>query len=269
MNLLLRQKTRGIKPGLGAMVDWGHPLAIGLDSCLLFNEASVPRDIGGSRRWTVLSGTAAPFKPAAGTQQIVYDASDLADHCYQPNKVFVVNGGANVGWTVRCRAKLTSSRIVSTVQNATSVAWCCGNAGGESGFCDRYSGSINVMSSYSSSGSETFGTTANVANVWYDFVWAYDGTNMTMYKNGRVDKAAFAFTSASATGINSIFNTTSAYNTFGGWCDIWQHWNRRLSAAEISWLYMDPYAMILGPRKFLGIGQGLTSAFSLGWSVPA
>lgn len=243
------------KPGLGAQINWGHPLAIGLDSCLLFNGAgSKPIDIAAPQRsWSVRGGTVqATIQASQGVQQLVADMSANSSRAYVPAPGFPLNSGS---WTCRLRVK-----FVAPGSAFTAIGWCVGGGSTDAGFATR---NLLGMGTFSVASGEFDQTAALTANVWYDEIWSFDsGTGkMTMYLNGVLARASFTAV-WSATPISTIFNTTSAFSNFTGWCDLWMHWSRALSASEASWLFAEPYVMLLPPSQRIKLYLGSVSSDS-------
>ena len=130
MNVVKASSLR--KPGLGAQINWGHPLSIGMDSCLLFNDVGKnPRDIASPNRiWTVAL-TQATIQGTQGAQQVVADMSAAVGRRYVPAPTFPLNSGS---WTCRIRGKFTAT---ATSGSNTSVGWAAGGSGTDAGFAVR------------------------------------------------------------------------------------------------------------------------------------
>jgi hypothetical protein len=266
MNILPKKKSGYWKPTFGAQIDWGHPLAIGMDSCLLFNEGaggmsaglgnvSQPySDLCRKRKWTIGSyGVPPSVSGPWGTM-----AHCIPGTSYSMLPVPTFSRFLTGSWTIRMKARPSSTAIA----NANCVSWCCGVAGGNAGWIPGPHGIVEI---YGGGWLYVSANTTLVANRWYDAVWVFDGTNETTYVNGRQDHAPLAY-NVGSTPLNALFNiATSDYSPFSNDADLFMFWNRALSPAEVNWLWADPYAMVQpsGPRVKYFLGPQVKDTFNV------
>jgi len=250
-----------MKPGLGAELDFGHPLAQGLVGCWLMNE-------GSGNKVNDLSGYANHGTLVNGPTWVAGDRGGLAANFPAAATTSYIDGGASEGLEIVAGQSMTIiasvyPRVVSTgshhiVNRIDPAANDRRNyalrieATGILGF--HYRNVTNTAWNIWKTGAVC------VANAWQQLAVSYTmGTGATLrtYRNGQnvagswttgTGNEAPYTTGAQNIAIGLIVHT--AIEPFNGLVDTVAIYNRALSATEIAELYSQPFAYYPRPRRF-------------------
>lgn len=247
------------KPPLGSQLMPGHPLAQGLVGCWLANEGGGSRllDCAGTS-YGDLGGTAGTigFSPSVKGPALRFQSG--ADWVQLP--IGAINNALNgQAWSMRVRF------VAAAAGNATRNI-LLGNGGQanarQMAFDWLEAGKLRVaeenvafiLTSVSSIATGDF----------VDAVWTVTGTSHRLYMNSTLE-ASGTYTFSSAYTNNYRFGGNSDDPV--GWLLDAQVYNRALTAGEIAWLYVDPYAFIAPPRPHRAysiVGSGFNPAWAHG-----
>lgn len=216
-----------VKPPVGSVVNWGHPLSNGLVGCWLFNEGggNTAASIGGiniagvfgiaTKTWDstgvkFTTSTSGGFStgiksPISGRKPVTVFVSVIPYVLDGSGSLFIANDsecilyGSNAGVTFICNSFATNDRVVG--------------------------GSI-------------------IANKVNTLAGTFDGTNLSVYSNGLIGGSVIP-TGSYGTGTNFTIGPNSAMGiqTRATICNA-MYYNRALSADEIKSLHENPYQMI-------------------------
>lgn len=230
------------KPVLGSQIDWSHPLARGFKLCMLFNEGAgvpqnlvaqraIPQDVlawrGGWASRNSITGVNLTAKAVEGTFPLTPPYTIIARTA--------INKTGNANLLVASDNSIGSCLLSKVESGITSAA--------------HYVGGWKYMSVTP----PAVGTPYTLAGVW-------GPTAQGVYYNGKPGPTR-----------SDAYTLATGYLTLGAWmngCDTWDGpaeyiyvIDRALSAAEIAWLYAEPYAMIQAPEMpvFYSIPAGGSS----------
>ncbi len=233
------------KPALGSSIDWGHPLARGLAASFAFNERA---------GMIVADGVLPRAATLAGT-------------------VAWVPGGVQFDGT-NGNGQMTATNALCDPRN-TQVTWVCGAA--------IHVDNVNAPLVFREQSFYIYPTTSagkkcgpwgqNAANmpavtpgqyVDHAVVWDDNVDTCWYYRNGVIYSTTTSVTTnshpdahplqlAARTGSSQYLSSTIDY--------LHMYQGRALSAAEVAWLYTEPYAMIQAPEMpvFYSIPAGGSS----------
>ena len=250
MYFTIKQPWGQQKPALGSQIDWGHPLARGLVGCWLFNE-------GAGKSATDLCNRAA--------------GALIADAIYAPLGIAFDGTGdtVNVGRATHLdfnTATPFSVRFVFSCANfgAQNGLWpvyvshCSGSYQQDGWFIFAEDGAGSVAVGMGTNAYSTRHYTANVlsTNTPYDVTLTYNGDGSYSGWCVYID-AISKFMMGTTNPVNPTYggtvqtsfasqNDTRLYMT--GAMGRVQIYSRALSAAEVAWLYAEPYAFIQAPE---------------------
>lgn len=216
------------KPPLGAQVNWGHPLSVGLQCCLLFNE-------GGG---LALKDLANPVRTATinSTSPSTFTACKNGMGLSKPSA-----SGSGYITLAPTLTNLTSPFTIETLINLTAVAGyqtILVSSTGADGLW-IHAGKIDLFN-----GTDHDGTATLAAGKWYHVVATYaGGTAMTYYLNG-VRDAAPSDTPVTTVPSNIFSYSGDSTESLNGKMEYFRYWSRPLTASEVNNLYVDPYAML-------------------------
>lgn len=259
------------KPSVAqARIDWSHPLARGLVGAWLFNEGggTIAYDLSGkgnkgtltsSPVWSVgfFSGPSLSFDGSASYVDLGTDAS------LNPSAVTAA------AWVKASSLANTYSTVISRTDSSVPQSYytLLVKSTGKLAFYVWGNADINYD-----------GTGANTISVdnWYHLALTYDSSaGLKGYFNGFLDGSAAAngvLTSKSVTATVGK-DTNTAGRIWNGLIDFPAIWNRALSAAEVAWLYAEPFAFMqqwAPKRAFFGPAAAAPAvgAFQAAWARP-
>jgi hypothetical protein len=224
------------KPPRGSLIDAEHPLARGLNLCLLCNEGTGNRlfDLAGRSLGTFtgsLSWTGSPF----GT---TLTFGNTSSYVTMPG-----NPSASAAWTVSVTFRLSVTPTNNYIydQGANTNALHTIGTGANNLYMQYSGGALNP----------TFPEV--LKNVWYTIVVTYDGVTAKFYRNGFLINS---MAGALDTGTGFTVGDYGGHGAFGfqGQIASVLRWSRAISAEKILWLYREPYAFLPGPASRRGLG---------------
>ncbi len=233
------------KPLPGTPVNRGHPLAVGLSDCLLFNEG----------QGQTVNNLTLPAYNAIGTGSPVWGATpfgiavktagaqsfDMADHGNYVAADFAVR--------IVHLPLMWSSGFVCLFDKGLN-----GSARELSAFFDT-GGNLSYFEAGGSTIVAGVATGMTTGKVW-DFVLSRSGATCTMYVNGLPKGSFSAGGTVAHPGIFSLGrNITSGGADYQGYYLQAQTWSRALGAGEVASLAADPYALFMPPavRRFYAL----------------
>ena len=231
------------KPPFGAArVNWAHPLARDMSTCLLFNEGggkpqSPARETQGAG-WSI---TGAVWRTGPGGKQLSFDNTSKFVSYDTNNFPF----GSLVTVSAVVIPDLVNSAVHSVFRDSTTTA--------------IYLWSTNVWAGYSSPSNEILGTSTVVAGTTYRVTLVLTPAGRALYVNHAQERADVG-TATSGSGAIKIGSDDFSQHWSGGiisWCK----WNRALSAADVAWLYNEPYSFLrpaIRRRYFVPAAGGAT-----------
>lgn len=234
------------KPMLGMKLKRAHPLTKGLVGCWLFNEGvgNVAYDSSGYGNHGTLTNMAFPPTTASGWNPgkdgvgLAFDGSSDYVDCGNDASLNLTDA-----ITIEVRAKLAATtftdgrgRIVFKYESAGS--YCLEMLNG---------GIWRSSSRYTTNGWKTItGGTTLALGIWYQLVFVYSGTEIRLYLNGNSDATPIALIDTLGSNNDKVWigaNGDDTSQLFNGLIDSVKIYNRALSASEIKWSYLEPYAM--------------------------
>lgn len=242
--------------GMRCGIDWSHPLARGLRLCLLFNEGGgAPRDI--SNYHTIVPLGAPAWTPAG---YLTGSTSDYVSCRNAPN----YGGAVTVWWRGR----------VNAWPGGATRYWIAGWSNTDTTIYE-YDKILSIKDSNKAASFYTYSgwainvdaSTAITLGVDTDILGVHDLSDLYVYLNGRSDASPIA-AAASYAGyttprilLNSPAIPPAVYTGALVVTNVAGVWLRALSAAEVAWLYAEPYAMIQAPEMpvFYSIPAGGSS----------
>lgn len=248
---MLTGRTARQKPRPGSGIDWGHPLAVGLQGCWLLNEGggpfarelkhNLPAALSAATRW-VGPGAASPTPLEAGLD--------------------VFHGGVSVSFVTTPFVPdfhATRCTVAAMVQHITVASGqICAVARSYDGSSVPFvlgtiqSGSAYEGFSFFDGGwHKTGGTDIRGDGKVHLIVGSYDGTTLRYYLDGQLD-ASTSYTGAMSTNNTSplvLGQYVQDLNSWEGYIFAAWFWNRALSMREVIRLHENPYTMILPKRS--------------------
>lgn len=234
------------KPGPGARIDWVHPLTRGLVFCVLTNEGA------GDVHDLTYKGTIDQRTGSITT-------SDWSLDSYLSGPCLSVNGASDY-------FRITPAAV--TAYPCTLLAWTQALAGNNGSFrdvidCENPANSAGFYVGWSSTngtaaidvfdGSNSFIATGAVLGigVWACLVGVFNtASDRRLYVNGVLSASDTRTTGALTSIVKTFFG--APFGTSFVAVSTALIWNRALSAAEIAWLYQEPFAFIQqpAPKRF-------------------
>jgi Concanavalin A-like lectin/glucanases superfamily len=261
------------KPGPWAKIDGGHPLARGLASAWLFNDArpGQTHDLVTGTGWTPNSGYAAGFGNAPTVAAGPFGAPAFhwrgaSDNGISPdsNTPFQQTSITVLAWARRTASQ--QSTIFSTCfQSGASKGWAFGIS----------DSSANVVKWYTANGSTTDTRSSSFAlanNTWYQCVGTFDDASgaKKLYVDGKQEDSTTWSNHIEYSGTTAVFGAlvpTGTNQVYTGDLDHFLVWNRALSAAEVQLLYAQPFAFVAQPsaaRTFFLASQDVSPSAPAG-----
>jgi hypothetical protein len=247
------------KPPIGSRLNYGHPLARGLAGCWIFDEMSGDKvfDYSGHSNHGSIAGVSAQSGtsgwnagPYGGVLALVTD-----------DYVTVKDGAI-----LRPPTEITVIAIV----NSASIATAQNIVDHESltpyyGYLLMLNASkalVNVA--YPANGKDVSSVTTLASNTRYKIAFTYDGVNIKIFLDGRLDIAtaatgAIAYTATQDLTIGKRCTGSTGY--FNGSIEQVLIYNRCLTAGEIALHSVSPYCMFYRPFQWLAEGEAPPSAF--------
>lgn len=242
--------------GLRCGIDWGHPLALSACWCWLLNERGgsividqcsvVPAATFGAPTWAheglLLNGSSQYARFITG---------------YDHNRIVTSDGAGTGDFSIvtACISTTLSGTIMTQRRSGGANQVRMGlTTSNNRAFILTYDGSESTLYSQND---------ASDSN-WHQWCGTRSGTTLSIYRDG-VPNASNTFTVRDITGatptagIGQMFPDNTLW--FSGVVAYLLAWNRALSAAEVAWLYAEPYAMIQAPQMpvFYSIPAGGSS----------
>ena len=252
-----------IKPPLGARLNLSNPLSRGLIGVWPLNEGTGRKAADGSLTNSqgllnpLTFWSATPYGPGLNCANLPTNRSAAyinlpLDAGTSP----LLNPTAQVTARVLCYYTINvENKLISREDGSGNGPYTISNqgAGGSLAFSVQKAGAVVRAGS---------GGSPSV-NAWHDIVGTYDGANLRLYVDG-VLWGVTALTGALASvSTNTVVGNGSYYAAYpfqGILAAAWLY-NRALSAAEVSYLYTNPFAMVAPPLaltlQMLGAGGGV------------
>lgn len=267
---LFQKSKRYIKPTLGAMINYSHPLANGLTGAWLFNEGGggvVRENAQGIYNGTYHGSQPYSTKSILGeTGSFVYANSNYVTTVAPSYQFTNFTIAARMIPTSTGPGGLSNTTLVCNDVNPPTTYGTAFNLhqnktgavqdGYVSCWYHSSAGTWNTIDS--GSAILSLGTSISLT-------WVKSGATSTLYQNGvQISTTTFA-TSDIAYGANSyliIGQDTNTPNTFADIdVDYIYIYNRPMSAQEVWQLYSDPYAIVLPTSKITGVESGAFPLF--------
>jgi len=240
-----------MKPPLGSMIDFSHPLSRGLVGCWLMNEGSGNRihDISGNNNHGVLTN-GPTWKPGRDGGALAFDGSN--DYVESPDSDLLEPTDATfvlwiypILWAGSIRvliAKRVTNGYMIFFHTATNkLYWDWGPA---------------------AEGTNRWATTyLPPLNIWTMLGFTRTASARGLYVNGAIHSSSSAGDStkiATASVLRIGHDSSAVQYPFNGSISSVSIYNRALSAEEIAKLYVNPYCFIWNPRKYWLMPQGVT-----------
>jgi hypothetical protein len=238
-----------VKPSLGSQIHRGHPLAHDLASFWACNESGglVAKDLAGINHGAISASV--PWVSGKNGSALLFDGVDT-------HNIQIADTG-----TLAFTDKVTVAALVRPLATANGI------------FEKTMAGAINksyllyVESSLvkfrivSASVQSTVISATATSDAWFSVAGTYDGANLSIYVNGILE-ATSAVTGAidAGAGVCIIGELGSAVYPFNGRVESVGVWHTALSAADISRLSVEPYAMFVpqSPRVRYFIAPGVS-----------
>lgn len=256
------------KPGPWVRVDWLHPLARGLVGVWLINQ-------GGGNTLFNLLGTGGDLSGVNGPVTVSgFFGSGASNFLTGLNQYYSAGRAVvtSLPITISCWFNQNDTSVLSRIINLSGVT-----NGAVIGLSLDSSGRLRAEH-IADSGTGSFASSANgsvVAGNWNSGVGVFtSSTKRDVYLNGvfrQTDATSIGTTTVSDTvaGAVKVLNTITNFDR--GRVDHILIWNRALSAAEIGWLYVQPFAFLTQPapkRSFNFIRPAVGAGFRAAWRRP-
>lgn len=217
-------------PRRGALVDRMHPLSRDLVAAYAFNE-----------------GTGEVIRDLSGNENDVDDWSDLASSDWGPGNA-QLGTALHFGAVDTSYAQTTKEGWFITNELLTGMIWCCPAAADKTIVGMTTEGNFILKITAASKfwgrlggGSFTFDT-AITLGTWHQVTLVGDSPLARPYLDGHPDRTPYNYGSGGYSSTdNLIFGRPNSYD-FEGPIGLCYLWHRPLSAAEVAWLYLDPWA---------------------------
>lgn len=227
----------GRKPGGALAIDWSHPLSNGLVDYLLFNDDGIPANLATPSAVTGSTSNPASVSTALGPARYCTGGADVN----VPNHVNYSAGD----FTVRIIVL-----PVTWPANFTALI-DKGSAGRELSFFFDTSGNIDFIVVGTGGGSQSVTTGLTAGSIW-DFVAlrnsAVDSQNVRVAVNGgnfqTTTSNNLGSTTAAAAALSFGANPSGGGHAADAQYILASIWSRALSDSEISYLYLNPFAML-------------------------
>lgn len=247
------------KPTLGSQINRGHPLAHHLVSFWAFNESGglAAKDSAGINDGVISASV--PWVGGKNGSALSFDAVDTHNVQIADTGTLAFTDKVTIAALVRPTATVSTYGIFEkTIGGVTDTAYSLIQVSNTFAFRILQTTFIRVVTS-----------PAIVSDAWFSLVATYDGANLLIYANG-ILQATSARTGAfdSGAGISLIGERGSALSPFQGRIENVGVWHGALSAADIAWLAIEPYAMFLPQaprvRYFIAPAAGIYTDLSPG-----
>lgn len=242
------------KPGAWARVAWAHPLCRLLLGCWLMNEGGGAAIYDQASRQALTLGSGDSW--IAARMGVALSCSGTSSQMQYAANTSFLDFGAGATFSAECWFQTTATA-------ATAMGLLSKQQGSGSGILwklDVTSG--HKLSAQVNGKSATCATTCN-DGAWHQGALVYDQATVYLYQDGLL------CASVAAAGLNAsnaaYFAIAEGYNgggqLFTGQIGLARVWGRALAAAEIEWLYREPYAMVqrLLPARYWSAATGSTA----------
>jgi hypothetical protein len=252
------------KPPIDAALDWGHPLARGLVSAFLCNGGAPPRDLVTGTQ--LIPGTSSARGNEggfySGTGGGTNGAGAVAPSQLQLTTHTFLWRGRHYGGE-----NITLPYFGLLFDNANSSPFFSAGIGPDSNV------SADNVCVFFNNGSTFVDLSINVSlstryNKPLQFVGCYKPGFQALYDNGVLVGSG---TDASVTtyGATAPFCMVGNIYSNNQWTNAEAHlglmWNRILTAAEVAWLQVEPYAMFVPPKMW--VRRPPSGVVNIGWSA--
>ena len=217
----------------GRIAYYGNIVRDGL--VLNLDAAKVDSYPGSGTVWRDISGTTitgslinGPTFNSANFGSIVFDGVDDSVNC--GNILFNNVNATTISVWVNIQTFINGNTIISKGaqgegSNTTFAAWIIDLAGIRNRFFNS-TGEAGIVN-----------TVALSQNIWYNIIWTYNGSTISVYTNGTVGETV-SLSGPLKTNTNPINITSSIYgNNANITCSAVQIYNRALSATEVTQNY--------------------------------
>ena len=224
------------KPAPGTQINFSHPLAKGLVGCWLFNEQSGNQAYDSSpyKNHGTLHGFNDPSSKDRSSLGLQLDGSTTYVDC----------GDASL--------KTSDEITIAVWMKPNSPASPTHQTFIHKSISDNYqlrfyssTQKIRFLLKIDGVDKLVLGNTLLSAGVWYHITGTYDGSELNLFINGRADKTPTVATGDITTNAEPLtlgsFRGAAFY--FNGTIDNVKIYNRALTASEIKYSYLEPYAM--------------------------
>lgn len=236
------------------MINWGHPLTVGLENCFLFNEAA------GNAVTDLVHGVPCKF---AGAVSPTWDPKGLHFGDGADSYVDISKTRRVTTYGARFTIEYIFYYETSTTHRAyfswdASTSWKCT-------FCNNTYTPVwytRLTTSTTSSFAET-GTTLG----WNHLFLIWDGAIKTTYTNGQLVTSAAPMHGAGIINLadcnNIRIGRAGDYQAIPSYASLFRVWSKVLSREEIQRLYADPYDMFTKRSAWMDyveppVGEGVT-----------
>jgi hypothetical protein len=214
------------KPPLGASVNWGHPLAVGLEACWLLNEGGGVKLIDKANNHNATVTTTTSFTPLGykitmGSGSPGSISATIA--CTQAQ-------GYSIAWL--CKPSSMSFYPRRLLINSSTYGFCTSDTGGR-------------LTYLKADGNEADSTSVLVSTSKITACGAgcKDGT-IYYYANGKFDSSVTDVTNITDITFNTLFYGGGSNRGFAGDMYYVYLWKRQLTANEFKSLHEAPYQFI-------------------------
>lgn len=241
-----------LKPPRTIQVDWSHPLARGLTGCWLFTEGTgdTAADTGPHRQHGSSHAGPLVWKPGEHGHSLAFNGVDECVDCGTgkfgwdvTGEISIVshfNHGASQSSTIFARSAFVRPAKLDGFPNGRVRWWV---------YTDGTNCNITSTSQHATDGSE-----------WMHAVGTWRQNDGRIYVNGELEQSESSsggnlnfVNDSQPAGIGGTYEGGNYYYPWNGKIEYILIYNRALSAAQVKWLYREPFAMFensIGPTLF-------------------
>lgn len=236
------------QPSVGAVLDYGSPLAVGLKACVLFNEGAGARltNLCSPNRLAITG--AVPWVPGQAGKAVKFNVASAA---YYSDAAFNWAASSDITVSLRCFVAAGSSQ---------NTAFTLGNSATAPNRVDAYIPYVdnNLYWDYSDATTgRIFVSFTPYLSQWVEVTLVGGISFRAIYVNGKL----LASATAAGTGngaLTGLWLGQWTSNYYDGAMSHFYLWNRRLVQSEIFKVVAEPYAMIVPPRRRISSQQAAT-----------
>ena len=250
-----------LKPPRGTQLNQSHPLARGLTGCWLLNEATGDKvfDVSGHSNAGTLSGNTC-WKGGKFGPALDFDGSGDYVDCGTDSSLDFTSENFTISFWVNHDTTSVKQHYFSRGKLSTNGYYLENHGDGNIYFVTNQSGNFQL----------TYGPSGIAAGSWCHIVIVRDEVKGKIYVNaGEINYSAQpTIVDPASSGYSAkIAAEYDGTDTLNGLIDHVRIYNRALSAAEIAWLYREPFCMFERPVSpallYVSAGQVVTLAAAL------